>query len=274
MNVIRSNHSYVSTFGMQITAGRDFSEEIVTDISNAFIVNETGARKLGWMPEEAVGKELEFLTVRRGHIVGVLEDFHFRSMRDAIEPLVIMNQEGGFGYVTIRISRENVRETIDYVEKTWKKFEPEHDFSYFFVDETFNAMYASEEKTSQIFSLFALLAIFIACLGLFGLASYTAQQRTREIGIRKVLGATVSGIVMNLTTEFLKWVVLANVIAIPLAILMLRKYWLTHFSFHAGFSIWTFVLASGLSIVIAFLTVCYQSLKAATTNPIHSIRNE
>jgi putative ABC transport system permease protein len=274
MKVIRSDHKYVHTFGLQIVAGRDFSEEIITDPSDAFIVNETGARKLGWTPEEAVGKELEFMTVIKGHIVGVIKDFHYRSMRNSIEPLVIMNQGARFGFAAFRINKENVPETIAYVEKAWKKFEPEHDFSYFFVDEIFDAMYASEEKTSQIFSMFALLAIFIACLGLFGLASFTAQQRTREIGIRKVLGATVSGIVMNLTMEFLKWVVAANVIAIPVAILLLRKYWLANFSFQAGLSIWTFVLASGISAAIAFLTVYYQSFKAATANPVNSIRNE
>lgn len=274
MHVIRSDHNFVRTIGMQVAAGRDFSEEIMTDISEAFMVNETGARKLGWSPEEAVGKELEFMTVRKGHIVGVIKDFHFRSFRDSIEPLVIMNQKGGFGFVALRIGKENIRATIDFVENTWKKFEPEHDFSYFFVEDIFNAMYASEEKTSQIFTLFALIAVVIACLGLFGLASFTAQQRTREIGIRKVLGAPVSGIAMNLTMEFLRWVVVANIIAIPVAILLLKKYWLVHFSFQTGLSIGTFLFASGLSLVIAFLTVYYQSFKAATANPVDSIRNE
>lgn len=274
MNVIRCNPDYISTFDMKIVAGRDFSNQIVTDISDAFLVNETGAQKLGWTPEEAVGKELEFMTVRKGHIVGVIKDFHFKSMREKIEPLVVMAQKGGFGFLVFRLSGKNVSETIDFVEKTWKKFEPEHEFSYFFVDEIFDVMYVSEERTSQIFSIFAFLAIFIASLGLFGLASYTAQQRTREIGIRKVLGASASRIILNLTTEFLKWVVVANFVAIPVAAIVLRKYWLASFPFHDGLPIWTFVLASGLSIVIAFVTVYYQSFKAATANPVNSIRNE
>lgn len=274
MNVIRCNPGYITTFGMQITAGRDFSEKIITDTSDAFIVNETGARKLGWTPEEAVGKELEFMTVRKGQIVGVVKDFHFKSMRETIEPLVLMAQGEAYGFTAVRISEENVAETIDFVQRIWKTFEPEHEFSYFFVDDIFNQMYSSEEKTSQLITIFAVLAIFIACLGLFGLASYTALQKRREIGIRKVLGASVAGIVSKMTLDFLKWVAAANIVAIPAAIFALNKYWLMNFSFRNRLSPGIFITAAGLSLVIAFLTVFYQSLRAATADPVDSIRCE
>lgn len=274
MHVVRSDFGYLRTLGLKTVAGRDFSKEILSDSNDAFIINETAARKMGWTSNEAAGKELEFMTVRKGHIVGVVKDFHYLSMRDAIGPLVIMNQKEGFAFVELRLSENNIRDSIEFVKQTWTKFEPGREFRYFFVDEAFNAMYLSEEKTIRLFSLFALLAVVIACLGLYGLASYTAQKRFREIGIRKILGASVPSIVKNLTAEFLKWVILANIIAVPASIIILQKYWLSRFTFNTGVSFWMIVSAVGLSVIIAFLTVYYQALKAAVANPIDSIRYE
>ncbi|MFC1554870.1 ABC transporter permease [candidate division KSB1 bacterium] len=274
LNVLRCGINYVTTFIMEIVAGRDFSEQIPSDVIDAFIINESCARVFGWTSEEAVGKRLDFLTVRQGKIVGVVKDFHFRSVREPIEPMVFMAQNSQFVFASIRIADNDIDGTIGFIKNTMKKFEPGRNFNHFFIDDRFRSMYTSEERISEIFSIFAIFAIFIACLGLFGLASYTTQRRTKEIGIRKVLGATVKSIVIKLSAEFIKWVLIANIIAIPLIIIILRKYWLVNFPYNSGLSVLAIAAAFVISVLIALVTVFYQSIRAALTNPVDSIRNE
>ncbi|MFC1556051.1 ABC transporter permease [candidate division KSB1 bacterium] len=272
--VLRGDHNFINIFKMEIVAGRDFSPEIPSDMDDAFIINETCAKTLGWTPDEAIGKGLDFLTVRQGHIVGVVKDFHFRSIKENIGPMVIMAQRSPMAFAAIRISENDMAGTIEYIQSVWEKLEQGREFNYFFIDERFQSLYTSEKQMSDILSLFALFAIFIACLGLFGLASYTTQQRTKEIGIRKVLGASVKSVVLKLSTEFIKWVVIANIIAFPAAVVILRKYWLVNFPYKTGLSVWIFISAFLLSVLIAVITVLYQSIKAAIANPVNSLRQE
>ncbi len=274
MNVLRCDHDFLRTFGMELLAGRDFSTDFSTDAAGAYIVNETAARKFGWSADEAVGKKLEFAEGRPGTIIGVARDFHFQPVQFAIEPLALMLEEEALAFASMKIDTRNVPGTIDFIKNKWKEFEPGREFNYFFVDEDFAARYAAEERLSDILKSFALLAIFIACLGLFGLASYTAEQRTREIGIRKVLGASVDSIVIHLSKEFVKWVVVANVLAWPAAFFLMRNLWLSNFPYRAELTVWTFLLAGAASVIIALLTVSFQVVRASLANPADSIRYE
>jgi putative ABC transport system permease protein len=172
------------------------------------------------------------------------------------------------------MNTDDISRTLSYIEKTWNSFEKERSFEFLFVDENFDALYNSEERLSQIITFFALIAIFVACLGLFGLASYTAEQKTKEIGIRKVLGASVGSIVFQLSRNFIKWVLVANVIAWPLTYFVLKNYWLSHFPFRISLKLLTFATAGLIALCIALMTVSYQSIKAALADPVNSIRYE
>jgi putative ABC transport system permease protein len=172
------------------------------------------------------------------------------------------------------MNTDDISATLSYIEKTWNAFEKERSFGYFFVDENFDSLYHSEQQLSQIITFFAFIAIFVACLGLFGLASYTAEQSTKEIGIRKVLGATASSIVVLLSRNFLKWVLVSNLIAWPVTYYVMRNYWLANFPFRIPISLLTFVMAGIIALFIALLTVSYQSIKAAVANPVESLRYE
>lgn len=273
MRVFRCDYNYLETYGMELLDGRNFSKDFATDIKDAFIINETAARKFGWM-EGAVEKKLTFVEVKEGKVIGVVKDFHFTSLQSEIEPLVIMLDEQQFAFVSLKINTQNVSETIDYVRDKWGTFEPDREFNYFFIDNEFAAQYASEERLSEILISFAVIAIFIACLGLFGLASFTAEQRTKEIGIRKILGASPNNIVFNLSKEFIRWVLAANIIAWPAAYYVMNNYWLTNFPYRTNPHLWTFVLAGAASVVIAIITVGFQVFRASIANPADSLRYE
>lgn len=255
-------------------AGRDFSLDFTTDAAEAYIINETAAKRFGWGNEEALQKALAFAEGRPGKIIGVVRDFHFRSLDQAIEPLALMIDEQTLAFASLKISTQNISGTIDFVKTKWEGLEPGREFDFFFIDEEFAVLYASEERLSDILSFFAMLAIFIACLGLFGLASFTAEQRTKEIGIRKILGATVRNIVFHLSKEFVRWVLLANLIAWPVTYFVMRQYWLSNFPYKIDPHLVTFLLAGLISIVIALLTVSFQVIRAAISNPADSLRYE
>ena len=206
-------------------------------------------------------------------VVGVVGDFHYKSLHMQIESLYISRESDRFRNLFVRIGPRNIPSTLEFLETTWKKFDPARPFEYFFLDESFDMQYRAEERMQRIFFYFTLLAILIACLGLFGLASFAAEQRTKEIGIRKVLGASVSGIVLLLSREFTKWVLIANLIAWPVAWFALNR-WLDNFAYHTEIRWHLFVLSGALALGIALITVSFQAVRAAQSNPVDAIKYE
>lgn len=275
------SHDYLSTLGVEMAAGRSFSREFSTDASSAYILNEAAVRKLNWgSPEEAVGRKFARvtgtepkMTFKDGQIIGVVKDFHFKSLHQKIEPIVLELSSGAYNYVLARIRPENIPQTLEFLQETMRRFSPNYPFDYFFQDAYFESLYRSEERMRQIFGYFTFLAIFIACLGLFGLASFSAEQRTKEVGIRKVLGATVTSIVGLLSKDFLRLVLVAFVVAAPVAYLAMNR-WLADFAYRIDIGWWVFLLAGGLAFVIAVLTVSTQAVRSAMTNPADSLRYE
>jgi len=243
------------------------------------VVNEAALRDFG--VDDAVGKKIIAVgpTPDRSQtftILGVMKDFNYKSIHSEIAPMIIHYfgpQGGGGRYVSVRIRPENVRETLAYMEKTWKQVSLNQAFEYEFFDDHFAEIYQAEERTRRIFVAFSVLAVIIACLGLLGLASFITGQRTKEIGIRKVLGATVSGVVVMLSKQYTKWIVLGNVIAWPVAYFAMDR-WMRNFAYRSGISVWSFLAAAVLVMVVALMTVSYQTLKAALTNPAESLKYE
>jgi putative ABC transport system permease protein len=270
---LRVDYDYIPTFKIELAAGRNFSREMGTDPTQSFIINEMAAKRIGWeSPEEAIGKGFGYGS-RNGQIIGVVKDFHFESLHQEISPIVMFLSKTDLSQISIRISPENIPQTMAFLKDIWAEMRPDFPFSYYFIDENFDQLYRSEEKLGRIFSVFAFLSVLIGCLGLFGLASYSAERRTKEIGIRKVLGASASGITVLLSKEFTKWVLLANVIAWPAAYLIMSR-WLQSFAYRAGMSVGIFLLAGGIAWIIAFLTVSYQAIKASIADPITALKYE
>ncbi|NIJ54059.1 ABC transporter permease [Dyadobacter arcticus] len=268
------DYNYIPTLGMEITEGRNFSKAYGTD-SLGIIVNETAAKAMGWTDgalDKTVSRrdnEGQQVTFR---VIGVVKDFHFRSMHEKIAPLVMTLSEGS-GSIIIKTRTKEVAGLLKSMKTHWESFKPDLPFTYSFLDERFNETYKAEQKTGKILGLFAGLTIFVACLGLFGLATFTAEQRTKEIGVRKVLGASVAGIVALLSKDFLKLVGIAMVVAVPAAWYMMDK-WLQDFEYRITISWWMFAIAGMLSIAVALFTVSFQSIKAALMNPVKSLRSE
>ncbi len=272
------DENYVECMGMELAAGRDFSKEFAD--SNSVVLNETAVKTLGLT--NPIGKQVftsdfdpdqadEAFTV-----VGVVKDFHYQSLHRAIEPLFLVNPAGNNGvnaFINLRVKGGEFANTIQAIEQKWKQFWPEQPFRFTFMDSDLNAMYEAEETSKRVFSLFSLLAIFIACMGLLGLAAYVTQRRSKEIGVRKVIGASTMQIVGLLSKDFLKLVLIALVIATPIAWFGMN-HWLQDFAFAISLSWWMFALAGILAIGIAFLTVSFQSIKAATANPIKALRDD
>ncbi len=266
---------FIPDYGIDIVAGRAFQKEMKTDFMGAFLINEAAVKAFGWSsPEEALGKRLQ-----TGHggrvnpIIGVTKNFHYRGLQSEVEPLVMEFLPWSFRYITLSIDISNLNETLAFVKSQWKALWPGHPFEHFFLDTDFDRQYRADEQIGNVFGIFTFLGLFIACLGLLGLASFTAESRTKEIGIRKVLGASVGGIVLMLSKQFTKWVVLANFIAWPVAYYFMDR-WLKNFAYRIDIGIWTFVLSAVLVLLIAIMTVSYQSIKAAVANPVDSLRYE
>ena len=274
IHLLYTDFDLLETLNLELVDGRFFSRDFATD-STAIVLNEAAVKELGWT--EAVGKRLVSPSFSGGEsqfitVVGVVKDFHFESLRQAIGPLGMFIGRN-LNYLTVRIEPGDVTGTLAAFEAQWKTFAPEQPFTYSFLDRDVDALYQADQRTGSLFGTFALLAIMIACLGLFGLAAFTAEQRTKEIGVRKVLGASVGGIVLLLSKEFTKLVALAFVVAAPLAYFATNR-WLQDFAFQADFSWWIFVLAGLAALAIAWLTVSYQSIRAALTNPVEALRYE
>jgi putative ABC transport system permease protein len=264
---------YISQFNLKIAAGRPFSREFGTDTTQAMVINEAAAKLFGYSsPDQAIGRRFKQWG-REGKIIGVIKDFHFRSLQEVIKPLTMRIEPGGSELVSVKIEGGNTKETLAAVESKWKSIMPDRPFSYYFMDEFFDRQYRSEERFEKLFFNFAILAIFISCLGLLGLASYSTAQRTKEIGVRKVMGASISSIVELLSVDFLKLVLLAFLIASPIAYYGMYK-WLEGFAYRTEIHWWIFVAAALLSTLIAFATVSFQSIRAALMNPVKSLRSE
>lgn len=269
------DYDYVKTMGMEIVKGRDFSKEFATD-SNAVIINETLLKKLGW--EEPLNKKItgfHFDSTFTLHIIGVVRDFHFRSLHDAIEPCMMYIGSQNKSNLNIRIHKGNLTNNIDAIREKWEETESSFPFDYFLLDKDLDNLYRSESRTGEIFMAFTFIAVFIACLGLFGLASYNAEQRTREIGIRKALGSSVQQIALMMSRQFTLWIILANIIACPLAYYFI-DHWLGNFAYSIEvMQNWHIFLVSGLAtLFLAILTVLYQAVKAAMTDPVYAIKYE
>jgi len=275
---VRVDHSFIDTYGMQMAAGRNFSTEFPTDSTEAFILNETAVKKIGWpSPEAAVGKPFQYGN-RRGRIIGVVKDFHYESLHQPITPIILYIVPQSFNSISVKIRAEqpaNIAATLEFLKQKWQEYRPNFPFQYSFIDERYEQLYQSEHRLGQIFGTFSLLAVFIACLGLFGLASYTAEQRTKEIGVRKVLGASLGNIVLLLSKEFARLVAVATLVSWPIAYYAMSR-WLQEFAYRININhqSLTFLLAALLAFAIALITVSFQSIKAAMTNPVEALRYE
>ncbi len=282
------DHDFLDTYEIELIAGRNFSLEFPTDHRNtrgasgdfqnagSVILNEEAVRRFGW--EDAIGKKViqTFGDARYYYtVIGMIKDFHYSSLRDAIQPMNLFLSLNANRYISVNIQNQDIPGTLASIEDTWNKINPNYPVDYYFLDSVFERRYRSEERLLRLFGYFSTLAIFIACLGLFGLASFAAEQRTKEIGIRKVLGAPVSGIVVLLSKEFTRWVLVANIIAWPLAYLAMHN-WLRGFAYRINLNsqFGFFLIAALGALFIAWLTISFQAVKAATANPVDSLRYE
>ena len=279
MNVMHVDHEFIQTYGIEVLEGRAFSENIGSDRNGAFILNKAAMQKLGWtscanQKFENVYPEGGGLKVEvQGDVVGVVKDFHYKSLHHEIEPLVIMMGGGWTDYLSLRIRSDDIAGTLKFLKTQWHEVVPNAPFDYSFLDNDYDTLYRIEEQIGTLFGLFSILAIFVASLGLFGLASFTAQLRIKEIGIRKVLGASVSNLVLMLSKEFALLVGIANLIAWPIAYYAMHR-WLQDFAYRIDLEIWAFVLSGFLALFIALTTVSYQAWKVARTNPVDALRYE
>jgi len=272
---INADYGFIPTYGIKMAAGRNFSRDFATD-SNNFVINASAVSALGWKsPESAIGKDMSYGGVK-GKVIGVVNDFHFESLHQNIIPLLMEMPSfanNSYRRITVKIDGNHINSALATLEQTWKKYQPETPFEYSFLDERFQKLYNSEQEQGNLFTIFSCLAIFIACLGLFGLSAFTISQRVKEIGVRKVLGASIPQIVTELSKDFLKLVIVAAVIALPIAWYAMSK-WLLDFAFRVSIQWWVFVMAGVIALIIAFATISYQSIKAAIANPVKSLRSE
>jgi putative ABC transport system permease protein len=268
---MEADDGYVDTMGMTIAQGRNFSKEFPTDKTEGFLINEELSDLMGH--ESPIGKSFSFWN-QKGKIIGVIKNFHFQPLRRKIEPLVIRwSQLSWTNFLFLRIAPEGIEKTIGTVQGTWEKILPESPFSYQFLDEDFARMYRSEERTGTLLKIFTAMAILVACLGLFGLASFAVEQRTKEIGIRKVLGASAPGIVALMCREFLMLIGLANLIAWPVAYFAVKD-WLDNFAYRTQIPAVFFIGALATSLAIGLMTVIYKAIRAASANPVDALKHE
>jgi putative ABC transport system permease protein len=269
------DYDFVPTYGINMAAGRNFSREYGTD-TLSFVLNESAVNALDWKtPQDAVGKDFKYGNTK-GHVIGVIKDFHFESMHQSIVPLVLVMLPPSFHYfnnLSIKFSGNNIPASLTHLESTWKKILPEIPYQYTFLDENFDKLYQAEQRQGNIFTIFACIAIFIACLGLFGLSAFAISQRIKEIGIRKVLGADITTIVTLLSKDFLKLVAISAVVAFPVAWYFMNN-WLQDFAYRINMPWWIFIIAGIVAALIALITISFQAIKAAIANPVKSLRTE
>ena len=269
------DYDFDETYGLEIIAGRGLDEARSSDLYGTFLINEAAVKSFGWSsPEEAIGNSLQsgaggFIA----EIIGVFKDFNFKSVENSVEPLVLNITRNAFSVTTLRLGSEDMSGTVAQVRETWERVFPNKPFDYFFLDESYNAQYDSFERTGNILLTFSMLAILIACLGLYGLAAFSTQRRTREIGIRKVLGASVSSLTYTVTRDFILLVLIAVFFAIPVSWWATHT-WLEQFAYHTNPDVGVFLLGGFIALAISILTVSWQSIRAAMANPVNSLRSE
>ncbi|WP_407557442.1 ABC transporter permease [Winogradskyella sp. 4-2091] len=267
------NEDYIEQLGMTMAAGRAFSRDFPSDSSKAMIINEKAVSLLGYAnAQDAIGADYQQWG-SSGEIIGVVKDFNFRSLQEEISPITMRLDPTGTNIITVKIDGNNVSQTLASIEEVWQTMKPNDPFQYYFLDEVFNNQYEAEEQFGDLFLNFALLAILISCLGLLGLAAYSTMQRKREIGIRKIVGASVGSIINLLSKEFIKLVGIAFVISTPIAWILMHN-WLEDFAYKINIEWWMFIVAGLGSIIIALITVSFQAMKAATSNPVESLKAE
>jgi putative ABC transport system permease protein len=272
------DHDYIKTMGMKLVQGRDFSDKLPADTANSVLVNEAVVKRMNW--KDPIGKKIMLGTVApdgknpppTAQVVGVVRDFHQQSLYNPIEPLIMIYRRGS-GVIHVKIKAQNTKETLAYIGRKWQEIYPDRLFEYRFLDQDFQSAYRADELRGQIFTAFSALTILIACLGLFGLATFTTEQRVKEIGVRKVLGGSVASVVLLLSKDFTRLVLFSFPIAIPIAYFSMNR-WLQSFTYKTTMNPWIFIAACVLTLVICWLTVIYQSLKAALANPVKSLRSE
>jgi putative ABC transport system permease protein len=276
LNLCMNDPDFQDVIKFKMVEGRYFSKEFGTDTSG-IVLNQAAVKLIGW--DNPIGKKVN--TWGRQpfnlHVIGVVEDLHYESMHTEIRPMAFLHIDSPFHwskrYMAVRIETKNLGQTLDQMEQVWSSVYPQLPIEFSFFSEDYNNLYVNEVKTKKLFILFSMLAVFIACLGLLGLAAFMVEHRTREIGVRKVLGASVSGLVMLLSGQFTKWVIIANLIAWPLAWYMMNM-WLENFAYRANIEMWFFALSGVIALMIALVTVSAQVLKAALSNPVDSLRYE
>ena len=276
INFLTVDPDYIDALDIELKEGRAFSTAFPSDTSDAVILNETAVKDLG-IPEPAVGQQVVWDesedTVIYAKVIGVVKDFHFTSMKNEIKPFAFVTDNDRQWYLTVKLAGSDMQRSIQQIKSTWEQQVKSRPFQYFFLDETYSKLYKAEQNFKSIFFYVTVIAIFIACLGLFGLSAFTIAQRTKEIGIRKVLGASVTGIVGMLSADFIKLVAIAALIALPIAWWAMHQ-WLLDFVYRVNIAWWVFVAAIGISILIALVTISFQAIKAAVTNPVKSLRSE
>jgi putative ABC transport system permease protein len=269
------DYDFIPTYQIQMAAGRNFSRDYGTDTAG-FVLNETAVNALGWKSaQSAIGRDFRYGGTR-GHIIGVIKDFHFESMHQSIVPIILVMFPPSNPYynnLSVKFSGTNTAKSLAVLEHTWKKYLPEVPYEYSFLDENFDKLYEAEQRQGNIFTAFACIAIFIACLGLFGLSAFTISQRVKEIGVRKVLGANIGGIVALLSKDFLILVLVASLIAFPVAWFAMHN-WLKDFAYRVSISWWIFLAAGLAALAIALATVSFQAIRAAMVNPVKALRTE
>ena len=270
MSSIDIDEDFIPLYEMNMIAGRNFSSEFGTD-NKALVINETGRKFLEL--EEPLGVKVTFNGESGYTIIGIVDDFHYATLHNKIESLVISFRPHRFRYLNIKIQAANISKNLHQLENAWKNIDPDRPFDYFFLDRTFEQLYENETRILGLFIYFTMLAILIALLGLFGLSSFLMLKRTKEIGIRKSLGAKGTTISFMFIRDFLKLVLIANLIALPAGYFGITK-WLQNFEYHVKMAFWIFILALFMSFLVGFLTVLYHSLKAAKNNPVESLRYE
>jgi putative ABC transport system permease protein len=273
MGIISIDHDYLNVMGIEVLQGRGFSEDFPGDAGKSVLINETAARRFGW--DNAVGKKIRELHGRAVYktVVGVVRDFHFMDVRRMIEPMMIDFNPDGAEALVVRLGQGDIPDRIRELEQSWKTITGGIPFDFYLLESALDAEFRPEEDLAALFTVFSLLAVFVACLGLYGMAAFNTEQRTKEIGIRKVLGASTSKIVLILDQDMGKVILLANVIAWPLAYLAAGR-WLRNFAYRTPIPLWIFGAAAGLVLVVGFLTTSYHSVRAAVADPVKSLRYE
>jgi len=267
------DYDFLKQYEISVIAGRAFSKQFGSDLKESILINEAAVRSLGYTnPQEVIGKRFSQLNVN-GLVIGVVKDFHFQSFQEQIQPLMLRVAPGFFTFLTLNVSGENMPERIEQLEKKWKVLAPNLPLIYFFADEAYNYQYVEDQRFGNLFIGFASFAILISCLGLLGLTAFSITRRTREVGVRKVMGASVAEIIGLLSLDFIKLVLVAILLASPVAWYMMNQ-WLMEFAYRIEISPWIFILAGFIALSIAIVTVSFQAIKAALLNPIKSLRSE